>query len=181
MAKTLINDSETVAENNAIDFSNLPASETPTQEAQPIAEKDPLEEILAGYQKPLSVEGEGLTQPIVEEKRGRGRPKKDGSNPQQNYTKTADGKVVLESAFITGALFLTMCDLVFPAIIATVNNMVSKDKIPMHKLQFTDKQKKDLEPAADHVAKLLMLNPIAVLVISMAGIYGSNLIAAKHS
>lgn len=87
----------------------------------------------------------------------------------------------LGSDILSGALFLTLVDLMLPVLIAGINNRFSKVKIKAKELSMTDKQKKELAPIADKVMSQINVqaNPTLLLLIGMAGIYGMNLAALQ--
>jgi hypothetical protein len=144
-----------------------------------------LDEILGTYKEdPMVVDNVATntaqsTTPVNDGKKGRGRPRKDGTaNTVKNpHDATISGDL------INGALFLMLIDLIMPMLIAFMNNKTSKKKIDASDLQMTEKQKKDLEPIANSVTKMLNINahPVTALVIALAGIYGINLVALKQS
>jgi hypothetical protein len=109
-------------------------------------------------------------------KPNKGLPPKVAFRPDYNTTE-------IGGDLISGVLFLTMIDLLFPMLVAFANNKFSKKKVKPEDLQMTEKQKKMLEPVADKVAAQLKLQapPTVVLFISMAGIYGMNLAALKFA
>lgn len=82
---------------------------------------------------------------------------------------------------ISGALFMTMIDLLLPMAFVTANNYFSKVKIKPDDLELTAKQKSELEPIAEKVAAQVRLtaNPTVVLIFTLAGIYGMNFMKAK--
>ncbi len=88
---------------------------------------------------------------------------------------------VINSELISGALFITLVDLILPVLIAFANNRFSKIKIEADKLQLTEKQRKDLEPVCDQVVRQLNLNanPMVLLTISLGGLYAMNFMLQK--
>ena len=105
----------------------------------------------------------------------RPKPKLTAQPPQPAQPAGITGEI------ISGVLFLTLIDMLFPMLIAGLNNIASKDKIKYEHLQLTDKQKKELEPVANEVAKRIALtgNPIVLMCIAMGGIYGLNFAMLK--
>lgn len=102
-------------------------------------------------------------------KKQRGRPKKEKN-------------VVVSGEILSGAMFLMLIDLTIPFLISVLNNQFSKTKIKPSDLQLSEKQKAELSPLADQVAKELNIegNPIAIFVISLLGIYGLNFAMLKQ-
>lgn len=109
----------------------------------------------------------------------KGLPKKPETTMSENNPPKKEMEI--SGSLIDGALFIMLVDLLFPLIITLVNNKVSKDKIDVEDLQLTEKQKKDLEPIATEAVKSLSMkaNPMMLMFISFAGIYGINFMAAK--
>lgn len=111
-------------------------------------------------------------------KKGQPRPNKKSVNVEY----IEDGQPgTLSGEILTGALFLTLIDLILPLLIALINNKISDSKIEAKQLMLTDKQKKELAPLAEQVIKKINIqaNPIALLSISLLGIYGINFAALK--
>jgi len=107
-----------------------------------------------------------------------GQPRK----PRVTATFTPDqAPGSLSGELLTGALFLTLIDLLFPIVIAGINNRFSKDKINASALSLTEKQKKEIAPIADRVLKQINVqaNPTLLLFLSVVGIYGANFAVAK--
>ena len=78
-------------------------------------------------------------------------------------------------------MFILLIDLILPNLVAMINNQFSKTKIKASRLQMTAKQRQDLEPMADAVAKKLMLktDPMTLFFVSLLGIYGVNFMVLK--
>lgn len=95
-----------------------------------------------------------------------------GKNPQQPG---------ITGELITGALFLMLLDLLFPMLIAAINNKFSKTKIKAELLQLDAKQKSSLEPLANEVVKYINItgHPVALFLIAYCGIVGINFAAIK--
>lgn len=89
----------------------------------------------------------------------------------------------LSGEILTGALFLTLVDLIIPTIIVGINNRFTKQKIKATDLQLSAAQKKELAPIADQVIKQIDIkaNPTLLLCVSMLGIYGANFAMLKLS
>lgn len=106
----------------------------------------------------------------------------EDSQPKKRRRRTKK-KMIVSGEILTGALFLTIIDMLLPMLIAIVNNYASKNKIKHEDLQLTREQQKQLEPIADEVMKEIEMNanPVAIMIIAMAGIYGMNFMAAKFN
>jgi len=169
----------------------------------PVADTGDLENLLAGYTEaatetpdpetinvpynlppafvPPAVAGQWQGNPLYYQtgkKAGQLRP--TGTKPkvdfQHNNTPTT-----ISGEIISGALFMTMIDLLLPLLFVAANNYFSKVKIKSEDLELTAKQKSELAPIADKVAAQVRLtaNPTVVLVFTLAGIYGLNFMKAK--
>lgn len=80
---------------------------------------------------------------------------------------------------ITGALFLSLVDLLFPLLICGLHNYFTRKnkdrvKIEWTNVSLTGEQRKQLTPIADKAVRQLKLhlNPALALVLTMAGLYG---------
>lgn len=120
--------------------------------------------------EPILISGE----PEIKGKRTR---KKKGENDSEF------AGIIGGSSIVSGALFLLLIDFIIPNIICLLNNKVSKKKINPSLLKLLDEQKKELEPIADEVAKLINLkgNPMTILIASLAAIYLGNFMLIKAS
>jgi hypothetical protein len=96
-------------------------------------------------------------------------------------TRKKRDKNVINSSIISGALFLLFIDLVIPNLISVVNNRVSRSKIGAEMLKLTTDQRKELEPLAEEVARLINIkgNPVMILSLSLGAIYLSNFMVLK--
>lgn len=111
-----------------------------------------------------------------------GQLKPLGNKPRLQYVKTEDVSTI-DGELITGALFLTLIDLVFPLLISAAHNYFAakSGKIKPDDLMLTAEQKRQLSPIADKVVKQLKLsaNPNTVLILTMAGLYGMQYAVAR--
>jgi hypothetical protein len=140
---------------------------TPNNTAKDVNKE--IDNLLSGYtETPI------INEPVETGKK-RGRKPKDQSPPVNEEPK------IMDSAAISGSLLILLVDLLIPNILVFANNKFSKKKMKASKLQMTAQQRSELEPLADAVAKQMALksSPLAVLIISMVGIYGVNLIMQK--
>lgn len=80
------------------------------------------------------------------------------------------------SDVLTGAMFITLLDMLLPLLIEVVNNRFTKHKIKASDLSMTADQRKRLAPLADGVVKKfnIQANPVVLLLIGVAGVYGMN-------
>lgn len=103
-------------------------------------------------------------------KKGQPKPPKKGQPapaPIQNNS-------LAVSTLITGAMFITLIDLLFPLCIAGLNNLFNKVKIDPEKMKMSTAQKNDLTPHGDAVARELKLSgsPTVLMLIALTGVYG---------
>jgi len=135
-----------------------------------------LDAILNQYNTKV-IEGENIIEETTNEfsqetaKKKRGRPK-GGKNKASSELENN----IIDSQLLTGSLLILLIDLLFPLVITTLNNMFNKKtKIDSEDLMLTEKQKKDLVPIADQVARKINIdNPLLLMVICLGGIYGIN-------
>lgn len=87
-----------------------------------------------------------------------------------------EGDSVVGGELITGAMFISMIDLLFPAIIVTVNNFIVSD--PKNQMRISDMQLGDdvitkLKPLAESTLRRIKLrgDPMVWLIITMGGMY----------
>jgi len=148
-------------------------------DASPLANPNDLDEFLAGYtSKPMDVNKvpEHLNPDnIIKRGRKKGQLKPGVRTPPLE-------SMAITGELISGALFISLIDLIFPMIISFANNQFTKVKIKADQLSLTAQQKKDLEPICDQVVKHLKIeaNPVTILVVSLAGIYGINYLSLKQ-
>ena len=162
--KTLINDAE-----------------VSTVETSP----EDIDVLLSGYNKPAEVKAETQEQP-TEEKRGRGRPP-GSTNKKTTETNEEQPKEEPKSvggSLISGALFLTLIDVLIPLIIGLINDrMHPKEKLDINRLKLTPKQHEELKPMCNEVVKQLQItsNPVVLLIVSLIGIYGMNYVSLRQA
>jgi hypothetical protein len=151
-----------------------------------------LDKLLSGYSTPLNVNGlngnqpqppqQPVTPPVIEyyktgKKAGQQKPPKKVS-----VTFTPPPNMQVTGELISGALFVTLFDMLVPMLVSMLNNFVSKTKIDFADLQLTAKQKDQLAPVADKIVKQLKIdaNPLLIGSIAYIGITGINLMAARQ-
>lgn len=179
-------------EGSVIEHDTTPANLEPVLEVHQTTDKQPdpavddIAAILRGYKDvtekvtPINTNPAPSINPLDTYKSGKkaGQPRK----PRVTATFTPDQNPgSLSGELLTGALFLTLVDLLFPIIICGINNRFTKDKIKASDLSLTEKQKKEIAPIADRVLKQINVqaNPTLLLFLSMVGIYGANFAVAK--
>jgi hypothetical protein len=150
------------------------------------------EEILKEYTEDAEMEKETInaqsipenSPPIFDtekepEKRKRGRPKGSTKKSENRFTETVEGTEI-----INGMLFIFFIDTAIPMTIALINNRYNKNKkINANDLKLSARQKTELEPIANEVAKQIAIsgNPITILSISLIGIYAGNYMTKIYS
>lgn len=84
----------------------------------------------------------------------------------------------LSGEILSGLMFITLIDMLFPLLITTVNNLYAKKKVKAYQLKLTAKQKNELAPICDKIVEKwnITADPVWLLLISMVGIYGVNYI-----
>jgi hypothetical protein len=166
---------------NASEIENLLAgyTEAATETPEPITEVQPhnLPPVQTEESGPVQWQGNPL---YYQTGKKAGQLRAGAVKPKVTVTPNQT-ETSISGEIISGALFMTMIDLLLPLLFITANNYFSKTKIKAEDLQLTDKQKNELEPIAEKVAAQVRLtaNPTVVLIFTLAGIYGLNFIKAK--
>lgn len=106
-----------------------------------------------------------------------------GNKPKFAYIKSEEISEI-DGELITGALFLTLVDLMFPLLIVGLHNTLTKEKskkLKADSVTLTAEQKRQLSPIADKVVKQIKIsaNPTTLLVYSMLGLYGMQYAFAR--
>ena len=168
-----------------------------TIRSEGIEKPSDIDKLLAGYEKEVIPEQPVDTTPQgdTEETQYRINPH-DKTDPRLYYQKGAKkgqkkpnfDKVLQQSGqydpatlsgeILSGLMFITLVDMLFPLLITSINNMYSKKKIKADQLKLTAKQKNELAPICDKIVEKwnITADPVWLLVISMVGIYGVNYI-----
>jgi len=131
-----------------------------------------VENLLIGYtEKPIV-----NTETESTKKRGR-KPKNFQPEPEPEQLQT-----IGDNPMLSGSMIILMIDLIIPNLICFAGNRFTKKKIKPQRLQMTSKQREELEPIAEKVAQQMALkaNPMAVLIISLLGIYGVNFMSQMN-
>lgn len=181
----------------------------PVEQSQP-SPKINIEELLAGYTSPMQVSANNippngniinpnLSKPFEStikqaeqrfyksgKKMGQPKPNRTGfsynPNPVPSQPIPNQQGQPINNQLISGSLFITLIDYVFPLIIGFINNRFSKTKIDGSKLKLTDEQRKDLKPLADEAVKYMNLsaNPVLLFTLSLGGLYVMNFFLQKE-
>jgi len=117
-------------------------------------------------------------------KAGQPKPPKKGQAPPLN---PAGQLSIQATTFITGAVFVTMIDMIIPLFMVGIYNFVQGRKkrdfkpLDYEKVQMTPKQKSDLGMVADAVVRELKLSgsPSFLFFLGLAGVYFMNFILQK--
>lgn len=82
---------------------------------------------------------------------------------------------------ITGAMFISLIDLLMPMAFATLNNYLTGEKIKPSDLSLSADQCRKLEPIADKAMSYVKLrgNPLIILGLTLLGLYSMQLVKAK--
>jgi hypothetical protein len=101
-----------------------------------------------------------------------------------NMSVNPEPSILTADSIITGALFLTIINLLIPMAFAMINNLLVKDKrkvIDYEHLQIDDKQLKQLEGLADKALKQIKIeaNPVGVFLFALVGMYGMQFMTVK--
>jgi hypothetical protein len=185
MAKVLIED--------------VPVKKIPEETQKKVSNVSDIDSMFEGYKETMTIDTSEQDKPVTDQpvsfgSSGRTVDPSDKSNPLLYYQRgkkqgemKPDAKKWLEQKgdynkatvsgeLISGILFITLVDQLFPAFIAFLNNQFSKDKIKSHQMQLTAKQKSELAPVCDELIKQweITANPLLILSVSLLGIYGMN-------
>lgn len=119
-----------------------------------------------------------LDENIIEKELGRFN---DVTKPETNTHQKSESNI---TSLITGYMFLTACDFIFPSFSLWVLKKISKDysHIKPKNIRLDEKEKSDLEPLADAAVKDLMLDisPMTALMIVLMFTYGGKITALKN-
>lgn len=127
---------------------------------------------------PLKINPHDKTDPRLYYQRG---AKKGQKKPNFDKVLQQTGQyepATLSGEILSGLMFITLIDMLFPLLITTVNNLYSKKKVKADQLKLTAKQKNELAPICDKIVEKwnITADPVWLLLISMVGIYGVNYI-----
>lgn len=116
-------------------------------------------------------------------KKGQLKPPKKGTAPALN---PAGQLSIQATTFITGAIFITLVDLLLPLVITGLYNFMNrknKDGVQLNyeTMKMTPSQRNDLAPVGDAVVRELKLNgsPTLLFLLGLAGVYFMNFILNK--
>jgi len=174
-------------------------------EKEQAAKPSDLETLLAGYNEPAKVETP--LQPTVSQapppplnnggapswygnplyyqrgkKKGTLRP--NGARPFYNQPVNMSVNPepsTISGDIISGALFLTIINLLMPMLFSVINNMVSKKKMAYEDLQIDEKTLKQLDDLSNKALKHIKIeaNPVGVLFFTMLGLYTLQFMTVK--
>jgi hypothetical protein len=82
---------------------------------------------------------------------------------------------------ITGAMFISIIDLLIPMMFITINNYFTGEKLKPSDMTLSAEQQRKLEPVADKAMSYIKLrgNPLILLGLTMLGLYSMQLVKAK--
>lgn len=102
----------------------------------------------------------------------------NGNNTQQPSQQPAQEKIDI-SKFVSGALMLIVMDAIIPGVIIFTMRFVDKKYkyLEVKKIKLSSEEKKELEPFADEVVKIIFIkvNPVVGFFVVSAILYGSKL------
>lgn len=189
-----------------IDETEKPSVEkapAPAVEKAPAANPSDLESLLAGYTEAAKVEPapavQQTTPPVnnghgpaswygnpmyyqTGKKAGQLKPQKKQPFYQQSVNMSVNpAPSEISGDIISGALFLTIVNLLFPMLFSVINNMVSKKKIAYEDMQIDEKTLKQLDDLSNKALKHIKIeaNPVAVLLFTMLGLYTLQFMSVK--
>lgn len=159
---------------------------------------------LSEYKEPVVIPGPEPIQssPIVEmgiphdesdpETSWRGNPDyvQSGARAGQKRIRKPRTKVEYTGAYeestisadiVTGAMFISLVDLLMPMAFVTLNNYLTGEKLKPSDLSLSAEQCRKLEPVADRAMSYIKLrgNPLIILGLTLMGLYSMQLVKAK--
>ena len=188
---------------NILEIDNEIIVEQEKQNKEISANPNDLETLLAGYNEPAKVDSPPVQQsqtvqtpnnndpvswqgnPLYYQrgkKKGTLRP--NGARPFYNQPASMSVNPepsTISGDFISGALFLTIINLLLPMLFSIANNMVSKKKVAYEDLQIDEKALKQLEQLSEKALRHVKIeaNPVAVLLFTMFGLYAMQFMTVK--
>lgn len=167
----------------------------------PSANPDDLATLLAGYNEPAKVETPPTSQQQAPQqpsnngapnwygnpayyqrgkKKGTLRPNGQQYRPAVNMS-VNPSPAEISGDIISGALFLTIINILMPMLFSVINNMVSKHKVAFEDLQIDDKTLKQLDGLSEKALKHIKIeaNPVGVLAFTMVGLYAMQFMTVK--
>lgn len=177
-------------------------TETPAPK-EAAANPSDLETLLAGYTEPAKVDAPSTPAPTPQQpvnnggapnwygnplyyqrgkKKGQLRP--NGARPfysQPVGVSVNPNSSEISGDIISGALFLTIINLLFPMLFSVINNMVSKKKLAYEDLQIDEKTLKQLDDLSNKALKHIKIeaNPVGILFFTMLGLYTLQFMTVK--
>lgn len=87
----------------------------------------------------------------------------------------------ISADIITGAMFISLVDLLIPMLFVTINNYLTGEKLKPTDLSLSAEQCRKLEPVADKAMSYIKLrgNPLIILGLTLLGMYSMQLVKAK--
>jgi len=165
------------------------------------ANPNDLETLLSGYNEPAKVDAPPVQQSQTVQNPNNNGPVSWEGNPlyyqrgkkkgtlrpaRPFYSQHASMSVnpepsTISGDFISGALFLTIINLLLPMLFSIANNMVSKKKVAYEDLQIDEKALKQLEQLSEKALRHVKIeaNPVAVLLFTMLGLYAMQFMTVK--
>ena len=191
-----------------MDISQIEDNETVTTsevEKSEAANPTDLEKLLAGYNEPAKVDLPPTPVPSpqptnnpapVNQPNWKGNPlyyqrgkkagqlRPNGARPfyNQPVNMSVNGEPsTISGDIISGALFLTIINVLCPMLFSLVNNMVSKKKIAYEDMQIDEKTLKQLDELSNKALKHIKIeaNPVGVLLFTMVGLYAMQFMTIK--
>lgn len=92
-------------------------------------------------------------------------------------------RTIKTDSVLTGMMLITIIDLIFPLVVTVMHNKFSKKvKIKVNDIKMSKTQQNQISDLADQVVQQLDIqaNPVHMFFISLAGIYGLNVIEARN-
>lgn len=169
------------------DAAELPASPDPSERG----EKSPIVEMGIPIEKPVPEFQQAKT-PETDQENWKNNPDYFQSGPKQGQKRQRKPRTTMaytgkyeeseiSADVITGAMFLSVVDLLIPMLFITINNYITGENLKPGDMALSTEQLKKLETVADRAMSYIKLrgNPLIILGLTMLGLYSMTLVKAK--
>ncbi len=184
---------EDVKDNGVIDLSSYKEpAEIPVTKEEP---KSPIVEVGFNPDDYDEIKEEPLKEENKEQSPGtgwKGNPEYVQSGPRAGQKRLRKPKTTMaytgtyaeseiSADIITGAMFISLVDLLMPMAFVTINNYLTGEKLKPSDLSLSAEQSRKLEPVADRAMQYIKLrgNPLIILGLTLTGLYSMQLVKAK--
>jgi len=183
-----------LSDNNSSDIIDLSEYKEPAELPQQEPEKPILVDmgVPVDEKKPLTPEWQQENFKESTQPDWKGNPEYFQSGPKQGQKRQRKPRTTVHYTgkyeesevsgdIITGAMFISIIDLLIPMVFVTVNNYLTGEKLKPGDMSLSAEQQRKLEPVADKAMSYIKLrgNPLILLGLTMLGLYSMQLVKAK--